>query len=97
MINGVKCHERGCPEAWKDYDVPCRECGCDFKPEERGQRVCPGCMNPEPMEPEGPSTFGEIENPGDELFGGPPETPEDPPDRIASWLDHMKGRNRNQP
>jgi hypothetical protein len=42
-INGVVCHETGCPDAWKDYDIPCFQCGCDFRPEERGQRLCPDC------------------------------------------------------
>lgn len=39
-INGVRCHEHGCPEAWKDKPVECFECGCDFLPTERGQRIC---------------------------------------------------------
>jgi len=39
-INGVKCHETGCPEAWKDYLRSCKWCGEDFKPEEKGQDCC---------------------------------------------------------
>ena len=26
-INGVNCHEIGCPDAWKDYTRECKECG----------------------------------------------------------------------
>lgn len=40
FINGLKCHEPGCPDAWKDYTVECRECGCKFTPEEKGQIFC---------------------------------------------------------
>ena len=29
MINGVYCHEAGCPDAWRDYTSECAECGCD--------------------------------------------------------------------
>lgn len=43
MINGVLCHEMGCPDAWRDYRRECRECGCDFYPQERGENVCEGC------------------------------------------------------
>ena len=42
-INGIRCHETGCPEAWKDYDRECDHCGCDFRPEERYQRFCSPC------------------------------------------------------
>ena len=42
-INGVYCHETGCPEKWRDYTEECDECGCDFKPEERYQGLCPDC------------------------------------------------------
>lgn len=51
-INGVVCHETGCPESWRDpvtgkgYPVPCFQCGCDFEPEERPSRYswCPDCQ-----------------------------------------------------
>ena len=51
IIDGVPCHEIGCPNSWKHpttgkpYPTPCFECGCDFEPEERPCRcaVCPGC------------------------------------------------------
>jgi len=40
MINGIYCHETGCPEAWKDYQRECKWCGQDFKPEEEHQDCC---------------------------------------------------------
>lgn len=40
FINGVKCHELGCPEAWKDYGRDCRSCGSEFRPESRDQTFC---------------------------------------------------------
>jgi len=43
-INGVICHEHGCMDAWRDRLNECRECGCDFSPSERGQRVCGDCL-----------------------------------------------------
>jgi hypothetical protein len=42
-INGVFCHERGCPDAWRDEQVECWVCGYDFQPTEQHQRVCPDC------------------------------------------------------
>ncbi len=42
-INGVRCHETGCPEAWK-APHECSECGSTFEPEYRWQRCCShGC------------------------------------------------------
>lgn len=46
-INGVNCHETGCPEAWRDYSRECNECGCDFQPESRYQSICDDCANPQ--------------------------------------------------
>ena len=40
MIQGVRCHEHGCPDAWRDEVRECRECGCDFEPESRHQQLC---------------------------------------------------------
>jgi len=40
MINGVHCHETGCPVAWKDHTSLCDWCGYGFKPEFEGQRYC---------------------------------------------------------
>ena len=53
-INGVPCHETGCPDAWIGQPTRCFECGCDFVPEESPFRgmICPDCANPEPFEPE---------------------------------------------
>lgn len=39
-INGVKCHEIGCPDAWKDETRECKWCGNEFKPKEREQDFC---------------------------------------------------------
>ena len=39
-INGVRCHETGCPVAWRDQSRECKECGCDFTPEIRHQQFC---------------------------------------------------------
>lgn len=44
MIQGVLCHERGCPDAWRDYRVGCFECGFSFYPESRDHRICQDCM-----------------------------------------------------
>jgi len=40
MINGIFCHETGCPNAWKDYDRECKWCGQKFKPETKHQDFC---------------------------------------------------------
>ena len=39
-INGIKTHEIGCPEAWKDYTRECKWCGSEFTPEEKYQDCC---------------------------------------------------------
>jgi len=39
-INGVLCHEIGCPDAWQDYLVECAWCGSDFLPAFKGQDCC---------------------------------------------------------
>ena len=44
MINGVYCHEQGCPNAWKNKRVECRECGDRFYPQERYQQTCDSCL-----------------------------------------------------
>ncbi len=43
MINGIYCHETGCPDAWRDSKAKCFECGCSFKPESQQQDTCEGC------------------------------------------------------
>lgn len=39
-INGVNCHETGCPDAWKDQHIKCKWCGLIFLPEEKSQQFC---------------------------------------------------------
>jgi len=39
-INGVRTHEHGCPDAWRDETRECKECGSEFEPEERMQVCC---------------------------------------------------------
>lgn len=39
-INGIRCHETGCPEAYKDEIRECKWCGSKFKPEEKHQNCC---------------------------------------------------------
>ncbi len=40
MINGVYCHEHGCPDAWRDYKRECRWCSQEFMPEYKDQIYC---------------------------------------------------------
>lgn len=40
MINGLRCHETGCPDAWRDATRQCAWCGAEFKPEEKRQQCC---------------------------------------------------------
>lgn len=43
-INGVRCHEPGCPDAWRTTILTCAWCGQEFIPDERGERCCsPDC------------------------------------------------------
>ncbi len=39
-INGHRCHETGCPDAWKDSQPECQECGSVFTPDDRYQTCC---------------------------------------------------------
>lgn len=39
-INGMVCHEIGCPDAWRDYTIECKWCGQKFKPETKGIPFC---------------------------------------------------------
>lgn len=44
MINGVRCHETGCPEAWREIPIPCFVCGYDFiREDSRYRKICPDC------------------------------------------------------
>ncbi len=40
FINGHKCHEHGCPDAWKEYKRKCPCCDKMFKPKEKNQICC---------------------------------------------------------
>ena len=40
FINGVLCHERGCPEVWRDEVRTCKWCGSDFIPATATDRFC---------------------------------------------------------
>jgi len=40
VINGVRCHEIGCPSAWRDEIRECKWCGCEFQPEGPRQDCC---------------------------------------------------------
>lgn len=42
-IDGVFCHETGCPDAWRDYERECFECGCEFLREDKFQQTCSDC------------------------------------------------------
>jgi hypothetical protein len=39
-INGVLCHEAGCPDKWKNTVRECKWCGNEFTPEDRQQAFC---------------------------------------------------------
>ena len=44
MINGLLCHEAGCPYAWKDDKAECAFCGSEFLREHKDQICCTyGC------------------------------------------------------
>lgn len=40
VINGARCHEIGCPDAWRDEERECKWCGAEFTPEQRNQLCC---------------------------------------------------------
>jgi hypothetical protein len=40
MINGVKCHEAGCPDQWKEEIRQCLWCGSNFKPVFQDTQFC---------------------------------------------------------
>jgi hypothetical protein len=49
-INGVFCHEYGCPEAWKDKPKTCFMCGCEIFVPNGVSEICPECEMDEEME-----------------------------------------------
>jgi hypothetical protein len=46
MLQGVACHETGCPNSWKHpatdepYPIDCVWCGRPFTPETKDDRFC---------------------------------------------------------
>lgn len=42
-INGVVCHETGCPDSHLFVTRDCKFCGSTFSPEERDSRFCSPC------------------------------------------------------
>lgn len=46
-IQGVVCHESGCPDAWKDEIRECKECGVEFEPESQHDAFCDTQCNQE--------------------------------------------------
>ena len=44
LVNGVLCHEAGCPDSWKDTEKTCFECGYGFLPDNRWDRTCQDCQ-----------------------------------------------------
>lgn len=40
IVNGILCHESGCPDAWADRVRSCRWCGEEFLPEAKHQTYC---------------------------------------------------------
>jgi hypothetical protein len=43
-VDGVICHEAGCPDAWKDNPKECSNCDRNYYAERRGLfGMCPRC------------------------------------------------------
>lgn len=40
MVNGILCHENGCPDAWRDRLTECKWCGSTFYRQDRWQAFC---------------------------------------------------------
>lgn len=68
MINGVFCHESGCPEAWRDSVRECAECGDEFHPIDRYQRLCGDCLECNSWDDEDEYDDWEDEDDGDEAY-----------------------------
>ncbi len=53
VIQGVPCHEKGCPDSWIDpetelgYELECTFCGSRFIPEHSMQKLCMDCLDPD--------------------------------------------------
>lgn len=39
-INGVLCHELGCPDAYQGKEIECKNCDNHFIPEEKTDKFC---------------------------------------------------------
>ena len=39
-VKGVKCHEQGCPDAWRDSIRTCPWCGNEFSPSHKDHCFC---------------------------------------------------------
>ena len=50
MINGLRCHETGCTEAWRDKTYICKECGQDYKPTGKHDNYCESCQEQERLD-----------------------------------------------
>ena len=40
IVNNIKCHEIGCPNAWKDEIKKCKWCNSNFSPYKKDQEFC---------------------------------------------------------
>ena len=40
VVNGVLCHESGCPDSWRGTVRECQWCGSEFVPENKRQDFC---------------------------------------------------------
>jgi len=40
MIQGVYCHESGCPDKWRNETHECKWCGSQFVPDAPDQSYC---------------------------------------------------------
>jgi hypothetical protein len=45
VVNGILCHEQGCPDRWRDTSKKCTDCGNDFYPDSRNQVMCTICLD----------------------------------------------------
>lgn len=61
-INGILCHEAGCPDAWKDYIIECFQCGCEFYPIDKPYpgAMCLDCTDYESDEESAPEENTEV-------------------------------------
>ena len=45
MANGRATHELGCPDAWRDRQHECRECGGKYWATDARQSICDACAD----------------------------------------------------